>query len=392
MTRPPASPILLAVLVFCLAGCAGATKGMNDVPVGVDILQTELDLPGTDTTDNGGSDPGKRDFGTPADPGFTDPGGEIDLATTDDPGAPDVTSVDIPLPDVHSGLYDIDYDKVPTLPCGTCPEGTVCVWGSATCESEMVTVPAGVFTMGCWGDITVFDCKQSYPEALPMHDVDVPAFEIDRLETTVFEYLQCKEAWACSRPHGTGQPGCNWDLFGPVPEAFYDPVNMVTRYQALQFCAWRGKRLCTEAEWEKAGRGTDGRMYPWGYTEEYTCEYTSTEGRLDDPSWPCLTIHQPDCWPGCGTGRLTTPAGSHLLDVSPFGVFDMGGNVQEHVLDCYHDSYVGAPTDGSAWMEPSNETTVVRLYKLFERGQLEPPWVFNSGIRCCRDIPDATPQ
>jgi formylglycine-generating enzyme required for sulfatase activity len=196
----------------------------------------------------------------------------------------------------------------------------------------MVTIPSGPFMMGCNVAVDT-ECK---PEEYPYHEVTVPTFMLDRYEVTAAEYKACVDASVCS-PAGTTPSTCN---FG-VPGRENHPINCVDWNQAAAYCAWAGKRLPTEAEWEKAARGTDGRKYPWGNVD-LDCDHA---------------VHSAN---GC-VNATTAPIGSKPAGVSPYGALDMVGNVYEWVEDDFHDSYSEAPTDGSAWTDnPRASSRAVR--------------------------------
>lgn len=130
--------------------------------------------------------------------------------------------------------------------------------------------------------------------------VRVSPFWIDRTEVTASEYNRCVTAGACEAVS---------DPFG-VMRAAGAPVVNVTHAQARVFCGWRGARLPSEAEWEFAARGSDGRIYPWG-----------------DRAPDCVRARLQ----GCGSGA--SAVGTHAQGASPFGVMDLSGNVAEWVLD-----------------------------------------------------------
>ena len=236
-------------------------------------------------------------------------------------------------------------DPVCEESCGTCPSGQSCddsgqcyAWSCGDDCGEMVTVPGGPFMMGC-NEAVDTECLDTQH---PYHEVNVPSFEIDKYPVTVALYRECMDAVAgCLEP--TVHSSCNWQH----PDRDDHPVNCLRWHQARRYCEWAGKRLCSEAEWEKAARGTDGRKYSWG-NEPVSCEYAV----FNEGGEPADR--------GCGEGG-TWPVGSKPLGVSPYGALDMSGNVREWVEDDWHSSYEDAPTDGSAWVdEPRAHFRVLR--------------------------------
>ena len=206
------------------------------------------------------------------------------------------------------------------------------------------------------------------------HEVDVPEFKIDATEVTVGQYRLCVEDNSnCSEPL-TYSSYCNWNF--SVREDH--PVTCVSWYQAREYCAWSGKRLCSESEWEKASRGTDGRIYPWG-NEEATCDRAVMNEGIE----------------GCGENR-TWPVGSKPSGV--YGLYDMSGNVLEWVEDDWHDNYSNGPDDGNAWVENPRASSRVKRSGSCYYGAVDlhsyyrdfgDPGVSNYylGVRCCRSVP-----
>ncbi|MDB4972111.1 MAG: Protein kinase, partial [Myxococcaceae bacterium] len=191
----------------------------------------------------------------------------------------------------------------PTADSRTQPaDGSVARAGStdARCPEGMVYIPAATFMMGT----TVDDPNDR------LHQVTLTKpYCIDRTPVTVADYRKCVEAKACSEPHkpldyNYGRPGRD-----------DHPVNAVEWAQADTYCTWAKKRLPTDAEWELAARGTDGRKYPWGNEEP-------DDTRL----W----------WSRSVDREGTAPVGSHPAGASPYGVLDMLGNVSQWVRD--HDA------------------------------------------------------
>lgn len=160
---------------------------------------------------------------------------------------------------------------------------------------DQVCVPGGVLSIG--DDESLSDG--------PALEVYVSSFWIDRTEVTVGRYRECVAEGACSRPSLL-------DLDDPAIQR--EPVRSVAPDDMLAFCAWAGGRLPTQAEWERAARGDDGRTYPWG--EEIGCEYAN--------------------WAECAGDVVDV--GSYPIGASPYGALDMIGNVAELTSDEY-DAY-----------------------------------------------------
>jgi len=157
----------------------------------------------------------------------------------------------------------------------------------------------------------------------PQKRVTVSTFWIDKTEVTVSQYKKCQDASGCT-PAGRAK-WCNLSSSGKDDH----PVNCVKWDQADSYCRWAGARLPTEAEWEKAARGTDGRIYPWG-NQPPSCALavwydTGSDKRCD----------------AFGTVRV----GSRPAGASPYGALDMGGNVWEWVADFYGDNYYAMAPD-----------------------------------------------
>jgi eukaryotic-like serine/threonine-protein kinase len=181
----------------------------------------------------------------------------------------------------------------------------------------MVYVPAGEFTMGSTeADINRIlaqcsDCQRAwYEDELPQHTVYLDGFWIDKHPVTNAQYRRCVEQGACRAPGCWDNPDLSWPN---------QPVVCVNWSDAQAYAAWVGGRLPTEAEWEKAARGTDARIFPWGNRMPDCALANYTFGCVNHP-----------------TNVLNYPAG-----VSPYGISDMAGNVLEWVADWYGPAYYG---------------------------------------------------
>jgi formylglycine-generating enzyme required for sulfatase activity/tRNA A-37 threonylcarbamoyl transferase component Bud32 len=180
--------------------------------------------------------------------------------------------------------------------------------------AEMVSVLAGEFKMGS-SDAD----RYASDDEKPQHTVYLDAFWIDKYEVTNALYKKCVDAGKCQSPNPTESYSRRW-YYGISKFDNY-PVIYVSWNDAKAYCEWAGKRLPTEAEWEKAARGTDGRIYPWGNAFDKNRLNSSEGGRGD-----------------------TTPVDSFPSGASPYGALDMAGNVWEWVAD-WHDSayYTNSP-------------------------------------------------
>lgn len=180
--------------------------------------------------------------------------------------------------------------------------------------AEMLLVPAGVFTMG---SDSVMD-PLAHEDEQPAHKIFLDAYYIDKYEVTVWLYL--KFVGATNPPdHPAWQRART-----SVPNL---PVVATTKDDANAYCAWAKKRLPTEAEWEKAARGTDGRRFPWG------------------DQWPISSVAARRANGNNAHGK-PMPVGSFPDGASPYGVQDMAGNVSEWVADSYlPDYYRSSPTN-----------------------------------------------
>jgi serine/threonine-protein kinase len=174
----------------------------------------------------------------------------------------------------------------------------------------LLYVPAGEFRMGFQGGNNELDEK-------PVHTVNLDAYWIDQTEVTNGMYAECVDVGKCDPP---GSVGLDYYL---NPEYQNYPVTSVLWEKAQSYCTWAGRRLSTEAEWEKAARGLDQRVYPW-------------KGNKIDCSYANYYDGQKYCFNRVGG---PSPVKNYESGKSPYGAYDMGGNVWEWVADFYLGTY-----------------------------------------------------
>ena len=204
--------------------------------------------------------------------------------------------------------------------------------------SDLLPVAAGDFTMGSEAsdiiDLLNGQSDEPFTDEHPQHTVSLDAFTMEKTEVSNKQYRACVAAGKCKDPLVT-ETGDSADYYTNSSfDAF--PVLNVTWRMAVDYCTWRGRRLPTEAEWEKAARGdADDRRFPWGWAEP-TCDMADvsvleavkqTDGSIDIVE----TCHQ-----------FPVPVTFYASSVSPFGLLNATGNVAEWVSDFYAADYYDA--------------------------------------------------
>ena len=249
-------------------------------------------------------------------------------------------------------------------------------WDDSTCATirpqpgDMAFIKGGTFMMG--------DATDGYINNDPEHLVELTDYMMDYYEVTAQEYQQCIDAGVCKNSPQTMYTTYSASSYCNLGSSLIGahPMNCVTWRGGDAYCKWKGKRLPTEAEWEYAARGPQGYKYPWGNTPSPSCQYAVM---YDSNSG------------GNGCGQHTTwPVGSKPSGTSPFGLFDMQGNVSELVSDWYSTTYFSV----SAMTNPQGPTTAVSVTNKggdyargattnTSRGEICPScWSHSFGFRC----------
>jgi len=259
----------------------------------------------------------------------------------------------------------------------------------------MLYVPAGEFTMGSDADDALAECqkyrsdcqREWFVNEEPPHAVSLDAFWIDQTEVTNKMYALCVEAGVCEPPKSLDS-SMRASYYGN-PDFDNYPVIYVDWNMANAYCEWAGRRLPTEAEWEKAARGVDGFVYPWGNEFDgaktnfcdKTCKFDWADQNFDDGY------------------ADTAPVGSYGSGSSPYGAYVMAGNVWEWVSDWYQSDYYGTLGDNvSDPQGPSSGDSRVLRGGSWDTGSLNVRAAIrdgvdpsnscnNLGFRCARSLP-----
>lgn len=235
--------------------------------------------------------------------------------------------------------------------------------GSGVTETPMIEIPAGEFIMG-------LDGVQALADERPAHRVWLDTFAIDQYEVTTAQYAEFLNS-------ENRDPPWQWEMIELSRHADR-PVMGMSWHDAEAYCQWKGKRLPTEAEWEKAARGTDGRSYPWG-------NQAPTNQRANFALGARFSYD-----------LVLAPVQSHPQGRSPFGLHHMAGNVYEWVQDWYAIDYYGVSPDrnptgpeqgqfkgvrGGSWSDLPKYLLTYGRFKL-------PPDTRNSytGFRCASSV------
>jgi formylglycine-generating enzyme required for sulfatase activity len=258
----------------------------------------------------------------------------------------------------------------------------------------MVLISAGNFSMGEDVEVVMSVCQKMddpysgepcepsvFEEEAPRHTRTLDDYYIDKYEVTNAAYASCVQAGVCDPPDNVSSFTRSQYYGNPIYEDY--PVIFVSWWDAKTYCEWREARLPTEAEWEKAARGTDGRLFPWGHSFEGTA----------------MNFCDKECPLEWGNEKYndgfadTSPVGNYPEGSSPYGVMDMAGNVWEWTSDWF-DVYPGGDPYGDEHF--GNSFRVIRsgswgFYGLSSRttnrGAGKPNKIYNYlGIRCVRDI------
>lgn len=284
--------------------------------------------------------------------------------------------------------------------------GVGCVCQAPRGDADEVYIAGGVFTMGhdpmglraeCIGSTeacsppacagATYNCNSFAPK----HPTTLDPYFIDKLEVTNHQYRACVKAGFCTTPRFSGGA----DAKARYPDETYGeyPVFAVGWAEAQRYCQWRGRRLPTEAEWERAARGTTERDYPWG-NEVPTCE------RLAEACAPRV----PTGW----YAERMRPVGTTPGDATEDGVLDLSGNASELVADVFDPLYyrispernpAGPPIAGNLPADTSEGRVTRGLW--FDReplnwpaNQIAPAWARSdtsiaAGFRCARSLAQA---
>ncbi|MBI3609084.1 MAG: 4-hydroxybenzoate octaprenyltransferase [Nitrospirae bacterium] len=219
------------------------------------------------------------------------------------------------------GPPKVDYSKPECLECHSAPDDAIATTVSekrsaatSGAASEMILIPAGEFIMGNNGRGVTEGAGD--PDEMPEHRAYLDAYWIDKYEVSNTQYMAFVDMTRHRPPKHWQPTGAGQGMTYPPGKADH-PVIYVDWYDANEYCHWVERRLPTEEEWEKAARGTDGRVYPWG--------------NAFDPK----KANSPQYWLAANKDGDTMPVGSFENGKSPYGLYDMAGNVYEWTANWY---------------------------------------------------------
>ncbi len=263
----------------------------------------------------------------------------------------------------------------------------------------MTLIPAGEFLMGNPAG------SGGLPDEQPQRLISLSPFWIDNYEVTNEAYARFILATGHRAPENANPASTLWESNLPISGIGNHPVVNVSWDDAVAYCAWAGKRLPTEAEWEKAARGTDGRLYPWGNDWDLTKANSASywAGRTIDfesgADWEAFWIKGAGAQIAKAKGLkgevLTLPVGNFPQGISPYGLHDMAGNVAEWVQDWYNPNYYkeaplsdpqGPPRGaikgmrGGSWLKPA-----ISLHVSDRDWGLMDSRPSGTGFRCAKD-------
>jgi formylglycine-generating enzyme required for sulfatase activity len=230
----------------------------------------------------------------------------------------------------------------------------------------MVYVPEGSFTMGN---------DNGYSHEKPAHKVFLDAYWIDSTEVTNGQYAMCVQSGVCSDP--VWQGGYSPDYFKQAEYSNY-PMVRINWKEAQSYCQWAGKRLPTEAEWEKAARGTDERIYPWGNNPP-SCDLANLSKCINPPDFsPVLSLKT---------------VGSYPEGVSPYKAYDMLGNTWEWVADWFSETYYSQSPERNPTGPSTGQYRILRGGSAYENARVvsrlwtgPKQWGPYYGVRCVKDV------
>ncbi len=211
----------------------------------------------------------------------------------------------LPIMGILRGTTLTPFEEAPPATVDSGPSEPEPTSNEAPINEEMVTIPAGPFLRGT--------TNGGFDEQ-PQRTIYLDTFSIDRYEVTNYQYQQ----FVLATGHRKAGPPSRYAKSIGRMRGPNQPVVYVSWDDATEYCRWAGKRLPTEAEWEKAMRGSDGRLWPWGDHE-----------RPNGANWDRVQDGY----------EVTARVGTFQTDKSPYGVMDGAGNVMEWVNDWYQESY-----------------------------------------------------